>query len=51
MLPVNDAFAMQKLQSGHNFSGIETRSRLLESATLLNVEHEITAVKIFHYEE
>ena len=43
-LPVHDAFLVEEFESGDDFSGVETSSVLLEPATLLDVEHEVTTV-------
>jgi len=43
-LPVHDAFLVEEFQSGDDFSGVETSPVLLEAATLLDVEHQVTTV-------
>jgi hypothetical protein len=43
-LPVHDAFLVEEFESGDDFSGVETSPVLLEAATLLDVEHQVTTV-------
>ena len=42
---------MQELESEQDFRCVEPRSVRLESSSLLDVEHEVAAVQIFHHEE
>jgi len=49
--PVYDATLVQKLQSTHKFSGIESCPLVRELFFFLNMKHEVTAIQIFHHKE
>ena len=49
--PVNDAFSVEEFEGQEDFRGIESGPFSLESTRLLNVEHQISAVQIFHHEK
>lgn len=50
-LPINDSFLMQEFKSGHYFCGVKSCAVLVETTTLLNVEHKVSAVQVFHYKK
>lgn len=50
-IAINDAFFMQKIETGPYLSGVKTCPRLGEPSRFLYVEHQVTAVEIFHDEE
>ena len=50
-LPVNDSMLMQEMQCQNDFRAVESRPILVEFSGPLNLEHEISAVDIFHDEE
>lgn len=49
--PVDDAFAMQKHESGGDLCCVETCSRLFKLPGFLNVEHKITTIHKLHHKE
>lgn len=49
--PINDAPFVQKLQSTDQLGSIETRSFAVEFLIFLYVEHQVTAIQIFHYKK
>ena len=42
---------MKKLQTTNNFGAVKTGTVFDEFSFFLDVKHQISAVKIFHYEE
>lgn len=50
-IPVNDSSFVKENEATHDFGRIETRARLLESASLLDLEQEITAIHVLHDEK
>jgi len=42
---------MQEAQAWDDFGRVETGAALLEAATLLDMEHEISTVQVLHHEE
>ena len=49
--PVYDAFAVQELESRGDLGAVETRSELVKSAAVLDMEHEVAARQVLHHEE
>ncbi|MPC87440.1 hypothetical protein E2C01_082302 [Portunus trituberculatus] len=49
--PVDDAFAMQELESRGNLGAVETRPELIKAAAVLDVEHEVATRQVLHHEE
>lgn len=50
-LPVNDAELMQEREGADDFRSVKSSPPFVETAGLLNVEHEIATVQILHHEE
>lgn len=50
-LPVNDALFVEEFETRDDLCGIESGTVLLETAALLDVEHEVSPVQILHHEE
>ena len=50
-VPVDNAFFVQEFEPGDNFGCIKPGSVLFKSAALLNVEHQVAPVQIFHHKE
>ena len=49
--PVDDAALVHELQARHDLGTVEARPLLVEAARLLDVEHQVAAVEVFHHEE
>ena len=47
-IPVNDAIFVQKLQTQNNAAGVE-HSSLFTEDFLMDMHHEITSTRVFHY--
>ena len=50
-LPVDDAFGMQIFQPCNDLGRVEASSVLVEATRGLDMEHEVTSVKVFHHKE
>ena len=50
-VPINYAVFVEKLQGEHDLGRVETRARLVEFSSALDLEHEITSVDVLHHEE
>ena len=50
-LPVDDPVSVKVLQGEHDLGGVEPGPGLVELSRALNLEHQVTAVDVFHDEE
>ena len=50
-LPVNNSFFVHESECGENFRRIKPCSVLFKLSSLLDVEHEVATVEVFHHKE